>query len=287
MVLLVFLLGGCTEKETKKPLIISTDTWMGASLLYYAHYKGWLEANGIQMLQTSSINENMRVFESGASDLFTGTQHEYKRQLKTSPDLVPIIIYDRSYGGDIIMSNRTKEELQNGHQTIKVFLERESVSEELLDYFIELNQIDRNQLQIYNRSQNELVSLKNTSDDTPMIIVTYSPHDLKLSQNGFRQIVSSREDGYYVIDAVYASKKILNTRSEAIRDLKKVLKDSFEAYTKNPKEFYEVVKPYLGNPTYEEFTDMRKNIKWMGEVADPKITEWMDKIEFPTENLVE
>jgi len=282
---MILLLGGCANKENEKPLVISTDIWIGASLLYHAHHEGWLEENNMQMLQAGSINENMRVFESGASDIFTGTQHEYKRQIKKFPDLIPVIVYDRSFGGDIIMSNRTKEGLQETDEDISVYLESESVSEELLNYFIEYNQIDRNKMKMYNRSQEELALMTSKKEDGPIIIVTYSPHDLKLAQNGFLKIASSKDDGYYVIDAVYVSKNTLETRSDDISQLKKILERSFAAYNQDPKAFYEVVKPYLGNPSYEEFEGMRKNIKWMDDAMDEKIVKWMEKIHFPKEHL--
>jgi hypothetical protein len=74
---LVLLLSSCSEVKEKEPLVISVDPWVGSAPFYYAHAKGWLAQINIQLILASSIGENMRIFDSGASDMFTSTQHEY------------------------------------------------------------------------------------------------------------------------------------------------------------------------------------------------------------------
>ncbi len=112
-ILAILIFSSCSEAEKKPPLVLSTDTWVGAAPLYYAHSMGWLEEANIQMLQTDSIDENLEHYNSGAADIITGTAHEYRRLKTSHPDLIPIIIYDRSYGGDVILSNRTLTQIQS------------------------------------------------------------------------------------------------------------------------------------------------------------------------------
>jgi NitT/TauT family transport system substrate-binding protein len=289
LIVLATLLTSCTSspKTTdEKPLVLSTDVWIGASLIYYAHSMGWLREANIELLQAQSIGENMQLFESGASDIFTGTQHEYQRERKLRPDLVPVLVYDRSYGGDVVMSNRSLEQLRNSSGPIKVYLEADSVSEEILAYLIRFEGLPEERIVVHNRTQEEMERINGSGRIPPTIIVTYNPHDLALVKKGFVQIASSKDNRYLVIDAVYAPSRIVRNHKQQLQMLDQILKRSEQAYLQDSKEFYEKVKPYLGNPSYDEFLSMRKNILWGRDMSTGKLQNELQKIDFPTEGLL-
>ncbi|MHB8100551.1 MAG: ABC transporter substrate-binding protein [Sulfuricurvum sp.] len=285
-VFLVLLLSSCSQVKEKDPLVISVDPWIGSAPFYYAHAKGWLAEANIQLILAPSIGENLRIFESGASDMFTATQHEYFSKRKTHPDLIPVIHYDRSYGGDIVMANRTNEELVNSDEPIDMYYEFDTVNEEMADYWVADHNISKGRLRIHSRVQDEIKNMKSSSSATPIVLVTYNPHNLILEKNGFHEIASTKNDKYLVIDAVYVSSKLYQNNKETFHHLSDAAKRAMRAYEANPREFYEKVKPYFGNPTYEDFILMKKNAQWFAVTPPQQLTQRLKSINFPVKDLI-
>ncbi|MDQ1297797.1 MAG: NitT/TauT family transport system substrate-binding protein [Campylobacterota bacterium] len=280
------MLSSCSEVTQKDPLVLSVDTWIGLAPFYYAHSKGWLEEANVQLILTPSIGENLHIYESGASDMFTATQHEYFRERKTHPDLVPIIHYDRSFGGDIVMANKTNEELVNSGDVIDLYLETDTVNEEMANYWIADNNISKKRVRIHARDQDEIVKMKSDGAASPMVLVTYNPHNLILERNGFHEIASTKNDNYLVIDAVYASSHLYRTHKETFYQLSDAAKRAMKAYETDPKEFYEKVKPYFGNPTYAQFVAMKYNVQWFASPPSAKLTQRLKSMQFPIKDLI-
>lgn len=282
----VLMLGGCTQKE-EKPLIISSDMWIGAAPLYYAHAKGWLKEANIEMLQAGSIEANLNLYETHASDLVTATQHEYKRLVKTHPEMIPQILYDRSYGGDMILSNRTVQQLMASTDKIDVFVELDTVGEDMLNYFLAENKISKDNLNVFSRNQEEIGLTPNSPSGGPIIVVTYNPHDLILKEHGFKEIASSKNDAYVVVDGIFCTRAMAKEHKEQLVRLKKLMEKSVEAYTKNPKEFYATVQSYLGHPSYAEFEQMRGNIQWIKNEEIPAVMKQkLIEIHYPVAELI-
>lgn len=288
LITLALILTGCSEEKKEAPLVISTDTWIGLSPLYYAHAMGWLKEANIEFLQATSIEENLQLYESHASDVVTGTVHEYGRLKKKNPDIIPIIVYDRSYGGDVILSNQTPQQLKIAKKKIEVYVELDTVGEDMLNYFLEEHNISKERFNIYNRSQNEIVTLDGRILSAPVIAVTYNPHDTILKEHGFKEIASSKNNQYLIIDSFMATSTVVKRHSQQIKQLKAIMDKAVASYEYNPKSFYAIVKPYLGYPSYEEFEAMRKNVQWINnEQLSPKMKQKLSEIHYPVAKLIE
>lgn len=285
--LAIFLLSSCSEVPQKPPLVISTDTWIGASPLYYAHAKGWLREANIEMLQSDSINETLERYNSGAADIVTGTVHEYHRLKQAHPDLIPVIIYDRSYGGDVILSNKTLRQIHESKQKIDLYLENNTVNEEMLNYFLADNNFSKEKFTLYDRTQSEIAKLSASKSAKPVIAITYSPYDIVLKKQDFFEIASSKNNYYLVVDGFYISRKIAIAHAAQMQALRDAFARGVGEYHRDPKKFHKTVKPYLGNIAYEEFTRMVHNIQW---TDDHKLTATMlhqlEKNHFPTQELI-
>ena len=271
----------------RSPIVVSTNAWIGYSPLFYAREMGWLEEANVELLSVVSLGENMHLYSSGASDVFTGTQHEFNKQRDEHPDLIPIMLFDQSDGGDAVMSNRTVEQLQKSSEKIEVYLEMDSINEELLSYFLKKHRILEGKLELKSRVQDEIQLLKNSAESPPMIIVTYDPYNMTLEKNGFTQVASTKnKNDLFVVDAMYVSSKMFYDKKENFEKLNAIIERSILALQKNPKEFYQKVKPYLDNPTYDEFTHMLGNIKWIHQKSSPQLQQQMEKIQFPTKDIM-
>lgn len=285
--ILALVFSSCSKVE-EKPLVISTDVWIGATPLYYAHAMGWLKEINIRMLQADSIEENLNLFAANASDVVTGTEHEYQRLKRTYPDLVPVIVYDRSYGADVVLSNRTIQQLKESSEEIDVYVELDTVSEDMLDYFCAEHNLARSKMNIYSRHQSEIEMVQNNPASSPTVIITYNPHDLILIKRGFKEVASSKNDSYFVADTMMMKAQLFPEHKEQLKKLQTVLGRAIAAYHKDPKAFYTTVKPYIENPTYAEFDLMLKNIRWINNRDIPAMmVKKMDETHFPTGYLVD
>lgn len=284
-ILLSLLFSSCSKHEEKPdPLVITIDPWIGSAIFYYAHAKGWLEEANIELILTPSIAENMRVYEAGASDMFTATQHEFFKERKKNPDLTPIILYDRSFGGDMVMSNKSSAELKNSTEPIELFLENDSVNEEMANYWIKDNNISQERVRIHARPQNEIAKIK--PDERQMVVVTYSPHNTALEQSGFTEIASTKNDHYLVVDAIYMSKKLYEQNKPSLQLLNNAKKRAIKAYRENPKEFYKSIRPYFPNLGFDDFLQMTKKLQWIDNQASPKLSKRLQDASFPQELLL-
>lgn len=286
-VLAMLMLSSCSEVQEKPPLVISTDTWIGAAPLYYAHAMGWLREANIEMLQSDSINENLDRYNSGAADIVTGTVHEYHRLKQKHSDLIPIIVHDRSYGGDVILSNKTLPQIRESKQKIDLYLENNTVNEEMLNYFLTDNNFSKGQFTLYDRAQSEIAKLVASPSGKPMIAITYSPNDAVLKKQGFFEIASSKNDHYLVVDGFYISRKMAVAHADQTKALRDAFARGVAAYHRDPKGFYERVKPYLDGISYEEFTTMVRSIQWTDEhKLSSKMLQRLQKNHFPTQELI-
>jgi NitT/TauT family transport system substrate-binding protein len=277
----------CSSLKDDKPIVISTNAWVGYSPLFYAREMGWLDKANIKLLSVVSLGENMHLYSSGASDVFTGTQHEFNKLRDEYPDIIPIMLFDQSDGGDAVMSNRTIVQLQKSSEKIEVYLEMDSINEELLKYFLKHNHIAEDKIIRKSRVQDEIQLMNNTSETPPTIIVTYDPYNMALAKHGFTEVASTKTNNdLFVVDAMYVSSKLYYDKKDNFEKLNAIMKRSILALQKNPKDFYQKVKPYLDNPTYDEFTRMLGNIKWIHEKPSTQLQQRLEEIQFPSKDIM-
>ncbi|MBU0632691.1 ABC transporter substrate-binding protein [bacterium] len=278
---------GCESKKDDR-LIISCNSWIGYSPFYYAKEKGWLDQLNIKLINVVSLGENMSLYDVGKSDAFTGTQYEYSMMHTKDKELVPIMLLDRSYGGDMIFSNKTIEELQSSNEKIDAYLEMGSINSLLLKYFIEKYNIDKSRINYINKDQSiieNLISKKFASK--AVLLVTYSPYDIKLIKNGFHEVACTK-DGLtlVVIDALYVNKNIYKTHEKQFLELKKVIDDAIDVMQRSPKEYYETVKPYLKGYSYEDFVVSLNQVQWINKDLSKDLEEKLVSIEFPVKSIM-
>lgn len=281
---LTFLVSCSSEKYEK--LTISSTTWIGYSPLFYAKEKGWLEPYNIKLLHVVSLSENMYLYESGNADAYVGTQYEYGVMSQKDKTLLPIMTFDRSYGGDIILSNLSIEALKKADY-IEAFLELDSINNTLLTDFIMQAGIDAKKIHFINKDQSSISTLQNQASLKPTIIVTYSPYNIKLEKNGFSEIASTKQGlGLFVVDAMFTQQATLKKHKAQFVALKKMVDEAVLALNKNPKEFYDTIKPYLLELSYEEFNKSLKDIIWINGKLDQALIDRMHKTNLPTQGIL-
>jgi len=282
---LLFLLTSCSSEKQEK-LEISTTTWISYSPLFYAKEKGWLKPLNIKLMHVSSLSENMYLYQAGNADAYVGTQYEYNMLIKKEPSLIPVMLFDRSNGGDVVMSNLSIEELQKSTEPINAYLEMDSVNSTLLEDFIQNYNLHEKQINYINRDQTSISTLSSSTVKNA-IIVTYIPYDIELNKHGFKSIASTKDNlNLLVIDAMFTTEKTFSKHQKQFSELKKLVDRAVDVLEKNPREFYKMVKPYLLELNYEEFIQSTQDIEWINKNISPELKQRMKESHFPTIGLI-
>lgn len=285
LVILIITLFTSCSLENEKKLKISATTWIGYTPLFYAKEKGWLEPLNIKLLNVVSLSENMYLYKSGNSDAYVGTQYEYNTLNKKDDSLIPILIFDKSNGGDIIMSNISINQLQNSNEDINVYLEMDSINSILFDDFIKKYHLENKNFNYINKDQAFISRLEN--DEKPTIIVTYIPYNYSLEKNGFKELTSTKDNvDLVVIDAMFTTRKTFNQNKTEFIKLKELVDVAIINLQNNPKEFYDTIKPYLLDTTYEDFLSSLGDIIWINKNIPPKLIERLNNSDFPTRDII-
>ncbi|MDG6777741.1 hypothetical protein QCB44_03370 [Thiomicrorhabdus sp. zzn3] len=285
--LVASLFSACSSKQSER-LEIMTNSWIGFSPLFYAKEQGWLDPLNIKLSNVVSLGENVHIYQTAQKHAFTGTQYEFQRVLKSQPDLVPIIMFDRSNGGDMVMSNRSIAELQATTETIDVYLELDTVNHLVFKDFVKQNNLNSRQFNFINKDQVKIVSsIEEDHSDKPAIIVTYIPYNYELQKKGFNVITSTADNlNLLVVDALYTPKDVLLKHRAQFKGLKKAIDDAVKVLKTDPKKYYQTVKPYLENGSYEDFEASLNDILWLNEELSEPLINRLNEAQFPIRDLL-
>ncbi len=283
---LTLLLASCSPPQHER-LKISATTWIGYSPLFYAKEKGWLEPLNIKLQHVVSLSENLYLYQSGNADAYVGTQYEYTVLSPSMPSLVPIMLFDRSNGGDIVMSNRSIAELQTAQGQIDVYLEMDSINVTLFKDFIKAYELQDQSFNYINKDQAYIGVLKTDAIQNPTIIVTYVPFNISLKKSGFKEIASTKDNlNLLVVDAMFTTQETLLQHKAQFDALKKLIDRALSALAHDQKEYYETVRPYLLEVSYEEFSDSLDDIVWINKEIDEELLRRINKANFSTRDLL-
>ena len=285
--LIALLLFTSCEYKNDKKLKISVTTWIGYTPLFYAKEKKWLEPLNIKLLNVVSLSENLYLYKAGNSDAYVGTQYEYNLLSQEKKSIMPIIMFDKSFGGDVVLGNFSIEEFQTTQKQIDAYLELDSINSIILEDFIKKYKLEDKKINYINEDQAFISRLDYNSIKNPTLIVTYIPYDDTLKKSGFKEL-SSTKDGLdlLVVDALFTSKEVFIQNQEKFLALKALVDKAIINLQNDPKEFYETIKYYLPNTTYEEFEASLSDIVWINSNISEKLLERLRNSNFPIRDII-
>lgn len=277
LLLLLFMVffSGCLhtdDEDKRKEIKIAVSNWVGYMPLMYAGKKGMLDGLDIKLISTSSVSASLEFAKRDVVDGFCSTQKEYKSVAEL---MTPIILFDKSYGGDKILSNMTKEELyamKSGN--VEVHMEYDSVNYIMFKYFLQMRDWSQLSFEIKNNTQNFITSMKIIN---PSVVIAYEPYASKLVKKGFNIIETSKNPNLFIIDALFMKRTTLINSKERLEKLNKMVQKSLLALKKDPKEFYNTIKMYLEGQSYEDFMSTLTEIQWVNGHKETVLQQMRDK----------
>ncbi len=285
--LLLLLTFSSCSSPYDKPLKISATTWIGYTPLFYAKEKGWLEPLNIEIINVVSLAENMSLYQSGNFDAYVGTQYEYSVISLKESSLHPVMMFDRSYGGDVVMGSMSIDSLKQLDTTIDVYLEMDSINITLFKDFLKKYKLEEKKFNYINKDQAYISTLLSSNMKNSTLIVTYSPYNNHLSKNGFKQLASTKEGlDLLVVDAMFTTDKVFNEHEQQFIELKKAVEKSLIALEANPEEYYATIKSYLPETSYEDFQHSLDDIIWINKTISPELQERLNQAHFPIRGII-
>lgn len=283
----VILISGCSF-QTEEPLKIITNSWIGYSPLFYAKEQGWLAEHNIELSTVVSLGESAHIYHSSNLDAFAGTQYEFHKAYAKDSTLIPIMMFDRSVGADMIMSNRSIKALQAipANQPIDVFLEIDSINYPLFKDFKQRYHLSNHSFNLINNDHLKMQRAI-TQKNSPSIIVTYAPYNHELEKQGFTIIASTGESlNLLVLDALYTNQESYRIHQQKFLALKTLVNRAIKALKQNPKNYYNKVKPYLESASYAEFQESLQTIEWLNGGISPSLIDRINEAQFPIRDLL-
>ena len=283
LISIIFLTSCVNDKKDK--LRVVTSNWIGYTPLFYAREKGLLDKLNIQLLSVVSLSESLHTYKSKHADIFLGTQYEYEEAFKRDNQVVPIMLLNKSDGGDVVMSNLTLEEIKKEDKQIDVFLELSSVNSLVFDDFITKHNIKNKNFNYINKDQSFIAQQKEFKN--PTIVISYNPYNITLEKNGLKTLETTKDNiEILIVDAMFTTNDILIKYKDELKELKKIIDIAIDDLEKDEKAYYDLIKDYLYDTSFEEFQQSLSNIKWINKNIDENILDSLKEHNFPTKELL-
>lgn len=163
----------------------------------------------------------------------------------------------------------------------------DSINFTLLEEFIKQNGLESRDIRYINQDQAHISTLKSASIDKATLIVTYSPYNSELQKKGFMEIASTKSGfNLLIVDAMFTTTEVFQRHEKQFKELKKAVDMAVIELQKNPKQYYEKIKPYMLNMNYDEFMKSLDNIIWINDGISPELKERIKDNNFPIESLI-
>jgi len=249
---------GCTDRQDQKHLF-TVNSWAGYTPLIYIHEKGLLKNLPFEFVFVASLGESLKHYRDGLSAGFAGTQYEALHSQDET--LKPVILLDRSYGGDKVLSNLTQERLKQTDQPIAVYLENDSINTLVFEDFVKNHGLGGKRFRVHNIVPSSLSVLP--METTPMLVVTYEPYATVMKKRGLLELVSTRDLSLFVLDALFVNAKVYKKHQKALKELKGLCEQALTQFERHPQEYFETVKKYMEGQSFKEFTQSLEEIQWL------------------------
>ncbi len=275
---------GCARQTDDTPLRIAVNAWIGYAPLVYADRMGWLKPANVQLFETVSLGESLSLFESGTVDAYSATQYEFHLARPKAPTLKPVMLLDRSNGGDGIVGNRTLAQLRGETRPIETYLEADSINMELFNQFVASHHLKHLPWKLINQDQasNTLLSPRRPE---PTVVVTYSPYKEQLLAKGFTLLGDTRSINLLIIDGIFAPQAVIDQQAARWKQVKQAVDRAIEVARAEPQAFLQHTSRFLGIETVTGLKAALAGIEWINHPAPPLLTR-LQALDIPVDRVL-
>ncbi|MFA6760070.1 MAG: hypothetical protein WCR69_03365 [Sulfuricurvum sp.] len=261
--------------QEKRIISISTNPWVGYTPFMYAQEMGWLEETPFRFLWLVDLSDNSKLYKRGFTKGFTATQYELLH-FENFQKIKPIFLIDRSDGADVVVSNRTIDELRGLEEEVDLYMEMGSLHDDFFKAFVKEHELQNTRFRIVDASQKQISILQKSAK--PTVILTYHPYFHSLLKLGYKEIASTKTiKDFYVIDGCYVDEEVIKTHKDDFVELKAIFIRALLALKADPKAYYLKIKSYLEDQSYEDFLRSIDEIEWIYNNPSNDVLEYLKR----------
>lgn len=199
MVLLIIssTLLGCTQHNDI--LSVASFKWPGYESLFLAQREGWLQADGIAIVEKSSATEAMKALETGEVVAATLTLDEVLRARERGIPLQVVMVFDESAGGDAVL---TRESLNDVAQLkgLRIGVESSALGALVLLKTLEIAQLAASEVDVVDIPVGQHIS--SWQEGELDALITFEPILTQLEHMGAHKILDSRKMPGLIVDVL-------------------------------------------------------------------------------------
>jgi NitT/TauT family transport system substrate-binding protein len=212
---LILALGGCMG-DTKPPLRIGTNVWIGSEPLYLARELGELDPEAAQLVEYPSASEVLRAFRNQAID---GMIISLDELLVLAVDgLQPkiVLVADVSHGADVVVGRSSMHEMKD-LKGKPVAVESGALGAYVLSRALALNDMQASDVNIVHLESNEhpAAFAQGQVDGA----VTFDPYRSQLLEAGAQILFDSSQIPGEIVDLLAVRASVLEENPQAVTAL--------------------------------------------------------------------
>ena len=230
--MLVLAVSGCMD-ETKPPLRIGTNVWIGSEPLYLARDLGVLHRDAVQLVEYPSASEVSRAFRNQAIDgmvisldeLFVLAVDEFQPKI--------ILIVDISHGADVVVGRsgmRAMKDLRGK----RVAVESGALGAFVLSRALALNGMRASDVSMVHLESNEHPAAFERGQVDGA--VTFDPYRTQMMAAGARILFDSSQIPGEIVDLLAVRASILDKNPGAVQNLLTAWFKATEYLQREPKD---------------------------------------------------
>ncbi len=207
------ILGGCFAPE--QTIRVSYHPWIGYETLLLASQFDWLPPTA-SLSRLGAASESLAAMRDGRVDAAALTLDEVIRARLDGLDLVVVMVFDVSSGGDVVM---VREGIESPAELAgkRIGVELGGVGEMLLDQVLTRAGLDWKEVTIVNRSADQ--HLTAWGDGEVDSVVSYEPIATHLRDAGAQRLIDSREFPDMIFDVLAVRRDRLDAVDHVLTDV--------------------------------------------------------------------
>lgn len=210
--ILIFELSFCLDDP--EPLVVGSNHWIGYKTLNLADRLGYLEKGKIHLVELPSSSNVIRYFKNDQIDAAALTLDEVLRLESQKEDIVIILVFDTSNGGDALIANKkiiSVRELKGK----KIAVEKTGVGAYFLSRALEENKLKKQDVILVSAefSEHESIFTSGKVD----AVVTFEPIKSLLEQKGGHVLFDSSSIPDEIVDVLVVKRNILEKKKNKIK----------------------------------------------------------------------
>lgn len=211
------ILGGCYAPD--QPIRVAYHPWIGYETLMLASQFDWLPPTA-SLTRLSSAGLSLDALKRGEVDAAALTLDEVIRARREGLDLVVVLVFDVSSGGDVLLVGEGIDSLDDLAGK-RIGVELAGVGEMLLDRVLVRAGLDWSDIIVVDRSADQHQSA--WQDGELDAVVTYEPIASQLQSAGADRLIDSRDFPDLIFD-------VLAVRRDRLGEVDRVLTDLIRAH---------------------------------------------------------